>query len=251
MKRRSEIICTWGGIVFAVLFFVGFVLFARFLPPLSPNDSAARTAEIYRDNTNGIRIGLALCYFGTMAFLAFGAGITGQTRRIKGVASTLTILQTAAFAAASLLLILPITMWFAAAFRPDTQPAENIQIFNDFGWISFIAGFPPFVVWIAATGCAILSDSRANPLFPRWSGYFSLLMAFIQAAPPVLLVFFKTGPFAWNGVLSFWIPLTDFFVWFLVITALTLKAIDRKYEDEEPAAPAASFEAAGGGASRA
>lgn len=232
MKRRIEILCTWGGVAFAVLFFVGFVLFARFLPPLSPNDSAARTAEIYRDNTNGIRIGLALCYLGTMAFLAFGAGIVGQTRRIKGVATTITYLQIASFAAASLLLILPITTWFAAAFRPDTQPAENIQMMSDFGWITFVVGFPPFAVWVASTGLAILSDTSKVPLYPRWAGYFSLLMAFIQV-PPILLIFFKTGPFAWNGVLSWWIPMTDFFTWFLVITFLTLKAIKRKYEDAE------------------
>ncbi|MFE6922039.1 hypothetical protein ACFVAV_13410 [Nocardia sp. NPDC057663] len=233
VNRRSEVICTWGGAVFALLFFVGFVLFAGFLPPLSPSDSAEQTAEFYRENANGVRTGLALCYFGTIGYLAFGAGIIGQTRRIKGVSPTVILLQVCAFAASSLLIILPIIMWFAAAFRPDTQSAENIQIFNDFGWISFVAGFPPFVAWIAATGVAILSDLSETPLFPRWSGYFSLLMAFIQAAPPIVLVYVKSGPFAWNGVLSWWIPMTDFFLWFLVITVLTLKAINRTYGDGE------------------
>lgn len=233
MRRRAEILCTWGGIAFAVLFFVGFVLFASFLPPLSPNDTAALTSDIYRDNTDGIRTGLALCYIGTMFFLAFGAGIVGQTRRIKGVAPAITYLQVASFASAVLLIILPITAWFAAAFRPETQPAANIQLLNDFGWITFVVGFPPFVVWVASTGVAILSDTGQNPLYPRWSGYLSLLMAFIQV-PPVLLIYFKTGLFAWDGLLSWWIPMTDFFTWFMVITVLTLKAINRKYEDEDP-----------------
>ncbi|WP_280341864.1 hypothetical protein [Nocardia neocaledoniensis] len=241
MKRRIEIICTWGGVAFAVLFFVGFVLFAKFLPPLSPNDTAERTAEIYRENPNGIRTGLALCYFGTMFYLVFGAGIIGQTRRIRGVAPTIIIVQIAAFAASSLLIILPITMWFTAAFRPESQSAENIQILNDFGWISFVVGFPPFVVWICATGLAILSDQSRTPMYPRWVGYFSLLMAFIQMAPPIVLIYVKTGPFAWNGILAWWIPMTDFFLWFMVITVFTLKAIDRRYEEEAASADSASI----------
>jgi len=38
-------------------------------------------------------------------------------------------------------------------------------------------------------------------------------------------VFFKHGPFAWNGVLAWWIPLTMFFIWFVVMTVLLLRAI--------------------------
>ena len=72
MKRAIELICPWGGIVFAILFFVGFVGIARFVPPLSPANTAAQTPTIYRDRTNAIRPGLLLCYIGTMFFLAFG-----------------------------------------------------------------------------------------------------------------------------------------------------------------------------------
>lgn len=227
MKRRSEVLCTWGGIAFSVLFFVGFVIFARFLPPPSPDDTALQTATMYRERTNGIRIGMSLCYIGTMCFLAFGSGIVGQTRRIRNAAPAIIVLQIASFASAMLLLVFPIIIFFVAAFRPEVQSDANIQLFNDFGWISFAVGFPPFVVWIASTGVAILSDNEQRPLYPRWFGYFSLLMAFIQA-PPVLLVFFKTGPFAWNGLLSWWLPLTDFFIWFMIATWLTLRAISNR-----------------------
>lgn len=240
MNKMIEKICAWGGMVFAVTFFVGFVLFAKFFPPLSPNDSAERIAEIYADNLTGIRIGLAMCYFGTMFFLAFGGAIAGQTRRIKGVSQTVIIVQIASFAAAMLLLVIPLTTWFAAAFRADTQPAANVQLMNDFGWITFVIGFPPFVAWIVATGIAILSDTSERPVFPRWSGYFSLLMACIQALPPIMLIFFKTGPFAWNGLFSWYIPLTDFFLWFVVFTVLTLRAIKSSpdgTEADESASP--------------
>lgn len=231
MRRRTELFCAWGGIVFAVLFFLGFLVIAQFVPPLSPNDTADQTAAIYRDHTNAIRTGLLLCYIGTMFFLAFGSGIVGQTRRIRDVAPAITYLQIACFAAASLLIIFPIMCWWTAAFRPDTRSLDSIQTLNDLAWLSFVVGLAPFVTWIAATGIAILSDTSETPLYPRWSGYLSLLMAFVQV-PPVFLVYFKTGPLAWDGLISWWIPLTDFFAWFIVITVLTVKAINRKYDDQ-------------------
>jgi len=246
MKRGSELFCAWGGIVFAVLFFIGFVGIARFFPPLSPADTAAATAAIYREHTNAIRTGLLLCYVGSMFYLAFGSGIAGQTRRIRFVAPAITFFQISSYAAASLFLFGPLLCFFVAAFRPNETSEQIIQLMNDFGWIALVIGFPPFVTWVVTTGVAILSDEAEQPLYPRWSGYLSLCMGFIQAMA-AFLIFFKVGPFAWNGLFSWYIPFTDFFTWFVVITWLTIKAINKPgYEaaaDAEPGARSASVAA--------
>ncbi len=228
--RGLERTCALGGIAFAILFGVGFVGIARFVPPLHPNNSAIETLKIYQDHTNAIRAGLLLCYVGTMCFLMFGSGILGQTRRITGVPAALKYLQLSSYAAASLLIILPLTTWFTVAFRPNTWSPESAQLLNDFGWITFVIGFPPFVTWVVSTGLAILCDQSEDPVYPRWSGYLSVFMGFIQMSA-VLLVFAKTGPFAWNGLFSWWIPMTDFFTWFMVITVLTMKAISRRADE--------------------
>lgn len=225
MKRASELFCAWSGIIFAVLFFIGFVVIARFFPPLSPADTAEQTAAIYREHTNAIRTGLLFCYVGTMFYLAFGSAIAGQTRRIRGVAPAITYFQIASYAAAVLLIILPLICWFTAAFRPDEWSAESIRLINDFGWIGFVIGFPPFVTWFVCIGIAILSDEAERPLYPRWSGYLSVCMGLIQVMA-LMLIFFKVGPFAWNGLFSWYIPFTDFFAWFVIITVLTIKAIN-------------------------
>lgn len=226
--RAMETLCALGGVIFAVLFGVGFVLLAHFVPPLSPAHSAEQTLQIYRDHTNSIRTGLLLCYVGTMCYLMFGSGIVGQTRKIKDVPSTITYLQVSSYAAASLLIILPLTTWLTVAFRPDSWSPESAQLLNDFGWITFVIGFPPFVTWVVSTGVAILCDRSSTPLYPRWSGFLSIFMGFLQMTA-VLLAYFKTGLFAWDGLLSWWIPMTDFFTWFLVITVLTVKAINKRW----------------------
>lgn len=229
MKRASELICIWGGVAFSVLFGVGFLGVAGFVPPLSPADTAQETAAIFRDNDVSIRAGLLLCNVGAMFFLAFGAAIAGQTRRIRGVAPTVVYLQVGGFSAGLILIVMPFFMWFAAAYRADTWSAESIQLLDDLGWISFLAGFPPFVMWFIGTGMAILSDIAEVPLFPRWAGWLAIFLGSAQSTA-MMLVFFRTGPFAWDGVFAWWLPATEFFTWFIVITVLMLKAVGSDYE---------------------
>jgi hypothetical protein len=228
MKRFVELACAWGGVVFAVLFGVGFIGIARFVPPLHPSDTAEQTAAIFRADTNAIRTGLLVCYVGCAFFLAFGASISAQTRRIPGVPVVLIHLQVAAFASAMLLIAGPLMIWWVAAFRPDETSAEMIQMLNDFGWISFLVGWVPFVTWYMATGTAILCDTSTDPVYPRWAGYLGLVLGLGQTSAS-FLIYFKTGPFAWNGLFSWWLPATEFFTWFVIITVLTTKAINKSY----------------------
>jgi hypothetical protein len=234
MRRAIDLACAWGGIVFAVLFGVGFVGIAHFVPPLHPSDTAVQTAAIFRGHTDSIRTGLLVCYVGCAFFLAFGASISAQTRRIIGVPLALIHLQIAAYAAAVLLIAGPLMIWWVAAFRPVETAPETIQMLNDFGWISFLVGWVPFVTWYMTTGAAILCDSSADPVYPRWSGYLGLVLGLGQTSAS-LLIYFKTGPFAWNGIFSWWLPATEFFLWFVVITALTVRAVNRSYRAERVA----------------
>jgi hypothetical protein len=236
---KTDELCVWSGLGFVLFFFVGLLVLADFVPPLSPDDSADAIAAIYQANTNSIRAGLLFCFLGTIFMLAFGAGLAGQTRRITGATPTNTCLQVASFACAVLIIIFPIICWWTVAFRPHARSAESVQLINDLGWICFVVGFAPYTTWCAAVGLAILADSDARPLFPRWTGYLSVFVALAQM-PPGLLVFFKTGPFAWDGLVSFWIPLFDFFPWTLVMIAFGVRAAknsDYGQRRSEPAVP--------------
>ena len=42
----------------------------------------------------------------------------------------------------------------------------------------------------------------------------------------------KTGPLAWNGVLSYWVGFTTAFVWLMVTTVVTASAVKR--QESEP-----------------
>ena len=47
-----------------------------------------------------------------------------------------------------------------------------------------------------------------------------------------LAVFFKDGPFAWNGIIGFYVPLTVFAIWVLVTTFVLTKAIKRQAAED-------------------
>jgi hypothetical protein len=71
------------------------------------------------------------------------------------------------------------------------------------------------------------------PLLPRWVGYLSALSA-MSLIPPTFLVFFKTGPLAWNG-LAFYISLVCWPTWLFALSVTLVQAIRRLERDEAAA----------------
>lgn len=75
-----------------------------------------------------------------------------------------------------------------------------------------------------AIGLAILGDARQT--LPRWVGYlnFWVALAFI---PDVAAFFFHDGPFSWRGVFVFWLALTAYSVFLVVMGVTVREAIQR------------------------
>jgi hypothetical protein len=78
-----------------------------------------------------------------------------------------------------------------------------------------------------AIGFAILSDRRELPVYPRWVAYVNFWVGTLYL-PGTLLTFFKTGPFAWNGIISFYVVATIFAIWYCTMIPTTFKAIKRQ-----------------------
>lgn len=218
------------GVAMIVVMIVGFQI-AGFLPPPSPHRSAAQIAAIFREHTTRIRLGLVLTMFGAALLGPFTAVITVQMRRIEGPHSTLAYTELALGALLALEFVIPVMVLEAAAFRPDL-PAATIRTLDDIGWLLFVGAPSTAIVQVIALGVAILQDRRDRPVFPRWGGYLSIAAAALFA-PGGLVVFFKHGPFGWNGVLAWWLGLVAFGIWLVAITVLLLGAI-RQQADEEP-----------------
>jgi hypothetical protein len=149
---------------------------------------------------------------------------------MEGVRPTLAYTQLALGALAAIEFIIPVMIMQGAAFRTDRDP-KLVQALNDVGWIMFLGVVTTFIIQLICFGVAILLDRRSEPVFPRWVGYFNIWITMLFM-PGTFLVFFHTGPLAWNGFFIWWIPFAAFLAWFPVNTFYLLRAVKR--DDYQP-----------------
>ena len=148
------------------------------VPPISPSASAEQVAALFSQNTWEIRLGLLITMAGVGFMVTFAAVISAQLKRIEGPYCVLANTQLVCNSLNALITVLALIIWFVTAFRPDRDP-DMILLFNDFAWICFIAPFSFAIVQNIVIAVAILSDSRAEAVFPRWIAYFNLWVALL------------------------------------------------------------------------
>jgi hypothetical protein len=218
----------WTGPIMTVLFFVAFVPLARFLPPPSPAQDAGAITAFYNEHTGGIRVGFFLVLMVAGMFLTFGTTVAARTRRIESRRQPLmTYLQLTSMAVCAVIAVFCGIFWEAAAYRPGMISTDVTQALNDLGWFTFLWPWVPFSVWCIAIAIPIFEDNAATRTYPRWVAYMNLWTALLYL-PAGFIVFTKTGPLAWNGVLAFYIPLFVFFIWVVLMSVTTLQSIRRQ-----------------------
>lgn len=215
-------VLTGVALVVALLVSQGFLM--RFIPPPSPALSAEQLAQIFIDRKIAIRLGTLIqcvCY---TFWLTWGMAITFFIRKMEKGMPMITYASTANVGGGYVFfLLMPIT-WAALAFRPEQMDPRFLQIMNDWVWFVFILSWPPFSIFMIFIATAIFRDHNVPAVYPRWVAFFNLWCA-VLIMPAGLIEFFKTGPFAYDGLISFWFIYIVFFGWILVMTWATLKAI--------------------------
>lgn len=209
---------------------VGWWAIAGFVPPPSPAEGPQQIAERFRDNTTSIRIGLLICLFGAALLLPWFGTLTTQVKRIEGAHAPFTYVQSINGACLTIEFVLPLWFWATAAFRPESSP-EFIQRLNDLAWLPFLGASSTTIVQCITLGIIVLQDSRRNPVFPRWFGYFNFWTA-LAFTPANLILFFHNGPLAWNGIVSFWFVFIAFAAWMLTLSVLLARAVRAQARDD-------------------
>jgi hypothetical protein len=230
ITRRVQVVCAWCGPAFVVLLFGGWGLLGGLIPLIPPSDSAQHVASEYSNHADIHRIGLILGMIGVFLTVPFFFAISMQMRRSEGRIPVFALLQFASGLIVTVVLMIPMLLFLGTAFRPERLP-ELTRLVNELSYLMLILPWPP--IWgqlLAITG-STLTDRRPQPVFPRWSAYYQLWVA-ILLLPATMIEFFETGPFAWNGLIGFWIPAAVFGVWYPVMTWLVLRAIRQETAEE-------------------
>lgn len=217
-----------------VLWLGAFFWIAGFIPPSDPTWSADRIVQLYVERPNAIRFGLVISMLGSSLLVPYAVAISGQLKRIDG-AKALADTQMVSCALLSLEFITPIGIWMAAAYRFDDRAADVTRAIHDLGWILFMTVIWSLWVQVIAIGAAILIDRKPQPTFPRWIGYLNFWVAFL-ILPAGTVLFFKSGPFAWNGLIAFYTPVVVFAIWFASMTWAVHRNLTQQIaEGSEPA----------------
>jgi len=216
----------WSGLILVLMTVVGFGWLMHMVPPPSPAASKQEMLDHVREHQTSILIGAALVTFFWSFWVTWAAPIILYIRRMERV-PLLTFASLANVGGGAAVITTIAVAWTVMAFR--AEDATIVQAFNDLGFFLFLYTWPPFGIWMVIIAIAIFRDVNQKQTFPRWVAYYNLYAA-IGMAPASLMGLFKTGPFAYNGILAFWVVAVDFFVWMVVMSIVMMKAIAR---DEE------------------
>lgn len=222
MSFFDQKLCVWGGPFYVTCLGIG-LLMAGFVPPPSPTLSAEEVAAFYQANAGMIRLGMVIGLLGVAGYVSLVGAISVQMRRMQGVSRLPAYVQLGAGSIGVLTVMFPTMIFAITAFRPERDP-QLTQLLNDVGWLIIIPAFPTFIAQFLAIALGCFQDRGAVPVFPRWAGYFNIWVAFLFL-PGGASYFLRTGPFAWDGLLAFWVAAGAFFIWLLVMTWLMLAAI--------------------------
>lgn len=151
-----------------------------------------------------MRAGASLMGLSGMFYVPYSALISSQMRRIPKVPFIVHQLQLNAASGGVFTFILPPVILAVAAYRQD-RPDSTIILMNDFFWILALMTWPIFLVQNWCFAYAILCDDRQRPLIPTYVGIINIIAPIIFA-PGIAVHAVHTGPVAWNGVLTFWLP---------------------------------------------
>ena len=232
MKTGGQFICLWIMAVMAAIWVGCFFLYPGFTPPLSPTLPAEEVAAFYRDPDNLWRSRysmILLNWFGFGLLPLYGI-IVVQMKRMRLFSDVLPYGYLAAAASGASLFLTSNLYFLLAAFRPERDPALT-QMFNDLAWINFTAPMTFVVAQNIALALAIFFDKQAAPIFPKWVAAFNILIALV-VAPSALSAATLTGPFAWDGVWSFWVRLGALSLWAVVMFFQCWGAIVREKREE-------------------
>ncbi len=223
MNTRVVSLMAWSGIVLVISLIVAQGWLMGFIPPPSPALSAEEIAQIYIDRKLAIRVGTLIECVGFTFYLTWSMSIIFFMKKME---RGMPVLSYTAIANAGggyvFFLLMPIT-WAALAFRPESLDPAFLQLANDYVWFVFILSWPPFAVFMVLIAVAVLGDKNPEPIFPRWVGFFNLWTALL-IVPAGLVEFFYTGPFAYDGAISFWFVWIVFFGWIITMSVITLRA---------------------------
>ena len=234
--RKAHEWAAWSGWIFTAGFLIACLpILAWTIPPhLSPTSTPAQVYHFYTTHTTAIRAGAWIGMVASAFYYPWGCAIAALTRRIEnGRPPVLTYTQLGAVGVAVFNSVLYFFWMAFCAFRPFGMDPHLLRSLNDFQFILLEFEVFPLSLWAISIGLLIISDKSARPVFPRWVAWVNFWFAGLVMTGQ-FMIFFHTGPVAWNGPLALYWPAFTFFVWICIMSQMCIKGVKREYDEVGP-----------------
>lgn len=220
--------CAAMGPIFLAAFIICWGVLGYNIPPIPADFSAEQMAAHFNINKNEVRAGMALAMVFGCLYLPWTLSITKVMHWINPQENNdmLATLQMWGGGLTVVPLVTSSVFWLTGSYRPEALTDATLQMLYDQGWLLIDMFYFITTIPMVAIGVAGLTDRRAQPLFPRWACWYSI-WAGLSFLFELLMPFFKTGLFARQGWLNFWVEFLVWFAYILVITYYVWKAIPR------------------------
>ncbi len=225
-RKLDQWICFWSVPVFYALFGLVFVPLSWMMPPRSPLNPAQGVIE-FMQSTN-------LLLASSILILAVGLSAVGnaiymcQMKRMAVSPVLRYAFWAGAMTGAIVGCLFPMFCFGLGAFRSGYDPAI-LQMLYDFGYLSFIGCLGCFFLNWSCLGLAILLDERRT--LPRWLGYYTIWQSVTEIFAATLWVS-HSGPFAWDGILTFWFNMVLYVPWQFIVYFCIYRAIKSQPDSE-------------------
>jgi hypothetical protein len=232
-SERSQRIVLWWAIGLAGIYGAAFVFLLHMVPFPHATWSAQHIADWYSEHHTSIRVGAVIAGLTSAFMLPLSVVIAIQMSRLEKGKPIWSILTVAGGSIMSIFLVLPPLFWGVAAYTPTRSP-EVTALMHELGCLTMTTTDQYYIfMWVAVVVICVTPTQVKHSPFPRWFGYLSAWIALMFEAGAFAFLP-RTGPFAWNGLLVFWSPLTLFSLWIAVQCPLLFKAIRAQEADEHP-----------------
>jgi hypothetical protein len=232
ISEKSQALIIWWALAFLAIFAIVWVFLLRMIPPPGPSLSEAEVAAFYIENNFAIKLGAVIASWTSGFMIPFQTIIAVQLARLeKQLHSGLPVWSILSFAGGimmSMFLVFPPICWGVAAFTAE-RSADVTTLMHELSLLTLTTTDQYFIFqMIPIVVVCFKSQHDKLSAFPRWAGYVTLWIA-LAFEVGALAFMFKSGPFAWNGLFVFWMPLTLFFVWIMVLSYTMLSALKHQH----------------------
>ncbi|WIA55325.1 hypothetical protein N6H05_20170 [Sphingobium sp. WTD-1] len=227
ISAKAQRFMLWWGWLMMIAFGLSYWLLIRLLPLNPATDTAAQVAAFYQANSLPIRIGAVICSWCAAFAIPIYVVLVAQSIRLEKGIPIWSILQFGGGMMMTIFLVLPPLFWGVAAFSPG-RPPEVTLLMHELANLTLVTTDQFFIFNMVPIAYLALSR-RGHPLnpFPRWYGYYVVWTALMFEIGAFAFLP-RTGPFAWNGLLTYWIPFTIFGVWMTMTLIVLLRAIGQQ-----------------------